>query len=185
MTFDAATIQSILAKGNYLTADALGKAVEAAKKNRSDLLDHLFSKKLLTKDLWGQALAEHFSIPYFDLNSHQPPREQLIRLPEKTARRFRVILFKDEKKLASLATDDPTQHGLDEELSKLFVGKRRIGYSLPEDIDETLLQYRKVTEGRFVKVAIEKKDAPEVLAEMFEEALEMRASDIHFEPQEN
>lgn len=184
MTFDPTTIQSILVKGNYLKTDVLEKAVLAAKKNRSDLLDYLFAQKLLTKDLWGQAVAESFGIPYFDLNSHQPSREQLLKIPEKVARAHRAILFKESKKELWVSTDDPGKKNLTEELGKIIKGTLKIGYSLPADIDDALVQYRRATEGRFVRVAREKNGAPEVLDEMFEEALEMRASDIHFEPQE-
>lgn len=182
--FDTATIKTILGKENYLTKDVLEKADSAAKKNRADLLDYLYSNKLLTKNLWGQAVAESLKLPYFDLGDNEPSEDQLKKISEKIARKFRIVLFKETKTGVTVTTDEPEQKNLLEEVQKLFPQKITLGYSLPEDIDSLFTHYRFATEGKFVQFAKEKQGAPEVLDEIFEEAIGSRASDIHYEPQE-
>jgi type II secretory ATPase GspE/PulE/Tfp pilus assembly ATPase PilB-like protein len=62
--------------------------------------------------------------------------------------------------------------------------KMRITYSFPADVDSALSHYKKSLETRFAKILEkEEKVAPEVIEEIVRDALEFRASDIHFEPQ--
>ncbi|MBI4812254.1 type II/IV secretion system protein [Candidatus Falkowbacteria bacterium] len=140
---------------------------------------------MLTKDLLGQATAEFYKVPYSDLNSNQPSKEQVLKIREEVAKKFRVVLFSEEKKGITVTTNDPSQKNLKTELAKLFPKiKISITYSLPEDIDANFVHYKKSLETRFSKIIKkEKRVAPEILEEIFADALVYRASDIHFEPQ--
>lgn len=69
--------------------------------------------------------------------------------------------------------------------SPAFTGKIKIVYAGQSAIDATFHAYRKPLATRFQQI-IEKngKVAPGILEEIINDAIELRASDIHFEPQE-
>lgn len=186
MLLEDKKIKETLLAGGYVTKENLDKAEEFSKTRHVSILDYLLTESLITKDLLGQAMAESYKIPYADLNSNQPTREQVLKIPESFAKKHRVVLFKEEPKRIVVTTDGPEQPKLVSELKNLFKDKQiLITYSLPEDIDQTFIHYRKALEARFVKIIKEQKRvAPEIIEEIMEDALLQRASDIHFEPQE-
>lgn len=68
---------------------------------------------------------------------------------------------------------------------ELFRGKIQFRYSPKSAIEAFFVHYRKPLATRFQAI-IEKqrKVAPEIIEEIFNDAIELRSSDIHFEPQE-
>lgn len=69
--------------------------------------------------------------------------------------------------------------------AKKFTGKVTIVYAPKSAIDTTFALYRKPLATRFQSIIEkQKKVAPEILEEIFEDAMGLKASDIHFEPQE-
>lgn len=184
MHIDEARLKSILLQENYVTEGDIAKAAIYADAHRTTFDVYLLSEGLLTKDLLGQAIAESFKIPYADLNSRQPSQEQVLRIPENTAVKFRAVLFNENDTESVIATDDPEQKDILAELQTLFPKKKiTIAYALPEDVDAVFTHYQKPLETRFSKI-IEKQSriAPEILDEIFLDALVFSASDIHFEP---
>lgn len=179
------TWQEILLAEDYLTADAIAKAEAEAKATSADPLDALFSLGLITKDLFGQAIAEHYGVPYADLNTHPPTKEEVLRIPEEFARRDRRVIFRETATEIIVATDRPAIEVTDDFRSH-FPGKTvKLAYSLPEDLEATFANYRKALDTRFAKIVAEKgKVAPEVVDEIMLDAVTFRASDIHFEPRE-
>lgn len=72
-----------------------------------------------------------------------------------------------------------------EDAVKAFTGKISFVYAPRAVIDGFLVSYRKPLATRFQAIINEqKKVAPEIITEIFNDAIELRASDIHFEPQE-
>ena len=180
---DTAMLKKALLAGNYVTEDDLKKAEEKASSNHVPLRMYLVEQGILNKDLLGQAIAESYKVPYADLNSDQPEKEQILKVPENIAREYRIVLFKESEDEVTVATDNPAQEGLTDVLAKGFKMKVTVAYSLSEDIEAVLLKYAKPLETRFQKI-IESSErvAPEILDEIFADALALRASDIHFEP---
>lgn len=182
-------IKNILLKEKYVSAEDIEKAEAFAKTHHTSITDYLLTEGLLTKDLLGQAVSESYGVPYADLNSNQPSREQVLKLPETVAKQFRVVLFEEGGKKVVITSDNPSQPSLTlkgGELQKLFPGKKIvIAYSRPEDIDEAFIAYRKPLETRFSEIVKQQKHiAPSIIDEIIDDALAFRASDIHFEPQE-
>lgn len=187
MKFDDKTIKEILLKENYITEEDIRNAEDFAKTHHVSFIEYLLQENLLTKDLLGQATAESFNVPYADLNSALPSAEQVQKIPEEIAKKYRAVIFSEKKGKIVVATDNPKDAKLLPELEKLFAGKKlSIAYSLSEDIDASFVHYQKPLETRFSKI-IENKGriAPEILEEIFDDALIYHASDIHFEPQQS
>lgn len=186
MKIDQNKIKEILLKGNYVNKIDADKADKFVKDKEGEFLDYFIRQGLLTPDLLGQALAESFKVSYLDLNTNIPEKALVLKIPEEIAKKFRVILFKESAKEIVVTTDDPLAKGIEEELKKIFAGKKiSIGFSLSEDIDSLLLFYKKTLDTRFSKIIAEKKRvAPEIIEEIIDDALGFKASDIHFDTQE-
>ena len=186
MKIDNKKTIEILLKGSYISDEDAKLATEQLKKTKREALDYFISKELVTADLYGQAMAEFYKVNYSDLNSYMPPKDQVMRIPEVTAKKFRVVLFKDGDKKTIVATDDPSQKALKATVDKIFVGKKvEITYSLREDLDQVFTFYKKSLETRFEQIIKKQnKIAPEIIEEIVKDALNHKASDIHFEPQE-
>ncbi len=184
MQFDDKKIKQILLDGSYINEEDLKKAEAFQKTHRIGFVDYLLSEDLITKDIIGQAIAESFKVPYFDLNSNVPPREQVLKIPEDVAKKFRVVLSAEDTTKITITTDKPDQEGLLVELKKLFPKQEIVlSFSLSEDIAANFTHYKKALETRFSKIIEENaKIAPELLATIFTEALSLNVSDIHFEP---
>ncbi len=180
-------IKSILLRGNYVTEQDLTTAAQYAESHHSTLLEYLFSQGVLTKDLVGQAVAEAFGVTYADLNTNIPAPEQILKIPEGIATKLRVVLASEDANKVVVTTDNPAQKGLVETLAQFFPGKTlTLAYSLPEDVESLFINYRKPLVTRFAQIiAKSKRVAPDIITEIFEDALVFRASDIHIEPHES
>lgn len=186
MKIDDEQLRQVLVHENYISKEDMEKADERARDRRVSIIEYLISEDLVTKDLMGQAVAESLGVSYSDLNSNQPSKEQVRKIPEAIAKKFHCILFEQNEgeKSIVVTTDEPGHKGLVTELKEIFPdSKISITYSLPEDIDSALVHYQKPLETRFSKIIEgQKRIAPEILEEIFEDAYTFRASDIHFEP---
>ena len=186
MNIDTNNIKDILIAGNYISEEDVSKAEDAAKKNSITFIDALLRDGIVNSDIVGQATAESFNVPYSDLNSAAIGADQVRKIPEEIAKKLRVVLFsEDGEENSIIATDSPLQSGLAKELQPLFKGRKIIiTYSLPEDIDSFFVFYEKPLDTRFSKIIAESdRLAPEILEEIFDDAITYKASDVHFEPQ--
>jgi hypothetical protein len=151
MKFDELKLKEILLRENYVSA----QDVAAAEASKTALLEYVLSKNILTKDLLGQAIAESFSIPYADLNSKPPTPGQVQKIPEETAKKLRVVVFDENEKLITFATDAPSNPELQKQLAALFPKKKvALAYGLEEDIDASFLYYQKSLDTRFSKMPL-------------------------------
>ncbi|MBP9864399.1 Flp pilus assembly complex ATPase component TadA [Patescibacteria group bacterium] len=186
MQFDAGSLKKILLTSGYVSEKDVAEAERLAVTRRTSFLDELLNEGYISPDILGQAAAEYFAVPYADLNSHQPSKEQVLKIPEAMAKEWRIVVFEEKKTSVVVTTDDPAKKGLKEILKSLFpTGKVAVAYSLPEDIDVAITQYRQTLETRFATIMKEgNRVAPELLDILFTDAIDLRTSDIHFEPSE-
>ena len=183
MVFDDVTIKKALLSGNYVKEKDMKAAEASAKSRRTSLVDLLLTEEYVSKDIIGQALAESARVPYADLNSNQPPKDQVVLFPEAFARKYRAVVFSAKKTGFVVATDQPESKELKAAAEEILKKKVAIAYSLPEDIDAVLSTYQKTLETRFSKIIESgKRIAPEILGTLFLDAVDLHASDIHFEP---
>lgn len=185
MTFTFDQLKDIFVGGAYITEEDFLKADFLKEAPHEEVIDFFIENNYLIPDLVGQAFAEYHKVPYSDLNSNFPTHEDIDRIPADVAKKYKVVFFSEDKKAVTIATSDPTQKGLESRLKKLFPKKKIIiTYSLGRDIDDVIRSnYRKQLATRFTQII--KKDgkvAPELLREVFRDAIDNKASDIHFEP---
>jgi type IV pilus assembly protein PilB len=114
-----------------------------------------------------------------------PSKELLLRIPEAEARRLRTVFFWEDSSVVILATDNPMQREI-HAVGDRFAPKRAIiAYALPAELDAAFNGYPHSLDTAFQKILSETlRIAPGMLDEIIDEAIRLRASDIHFEPEE-
>lgn len=186
-SYDDNLLKSILVKGNFLTSEEIKKAESYITTHGVSLFDYLLNQNVVAYDLLGQALAQYYGVEFADLAVYQPSKEHINMIPADTGQNFRVVVYKIENQKLTIATDNPKKAGIREELSKIFPNYQiNIAYSLPDDLNESLINYRKPLITRFNQI-IQEQDrvAPEIIDEIIKDATAYKVSDIHFEPQED
>lgn len=178
-------IKDILVAGSYISEEDVKRADALVKAGGVTFVDALLRDGVVNPDIIGQAVAESYKVPYSDLNSAAITADQIRKIPEEIAKRLHVVLFLDGEKDITVTTDNPQTEGLEKELQTLFSDKKiQITYSLQEDIESMYIHYEKPLDTRFSKIIEEsERVAPEILEEIFDDAITYKASDIHFEPQ--
>jgi type IV pilus assembly protein PilB len=204
-------ILDLLVNTQYITDEDRKLALSSTDNNFAIAVDYLVQTNIITYDIIGQALAESWKVPYFDLNTFVPSKEDVTKIPEVVARELRLIYFKELPDKIQIASDNNLvlkgnakliirketkvgimggkkevreERDLKEELVKLFKKPVEFGYSLTQDVDKMFLNYKAPLASRFVSI-MQKFDtvAPEIVEEIVQEAVEERVSDIHFEAQ--
>ncbi len=188
MRYSDKKIEEILISGSYLSQDDVDVAKKNIKDSKVTLVDYLIENDLLTKNLLGQAIAEYEKVPYFDLKSNIPSYELVSRISEGLARKYRLVLVKEDENNVYFSSDNIVQaKKVIAKLKKYFPKKNIVlSYSLIERIDSVLNYfYKKPLKTRFTKIIAEGKSvAQEIVAEIFRDSLAFNSSDIHFDPQE-
>lgn len=191
MASEIQTIKEIIVEGGYVSPEDVAEAEKAVADGSSiSIVQYLLDNELVNKDILGQAIAEKFGVPYADLNSNMPDKEQILRIPKEMAMKYKAVIFKEDQNTIVVTTNDPRQPGLMEELEKFFAAagpqkQIKIAYSLTEDIVAAFIHYRIKLDVRFIDIIkMQKRVAPEIINEIFEDAVLYRVSDIHFEPEE-
>jgi len=184
MTLSTKKIKEILVGQKYLSAKAFEKMEVELRGRKVSLTDHLISKGIITKDILGQAIAEYLDFPYADVNTNTPSPEKILLIPQKLAETYNAVVYKQEKGKLIIATDQPSaklQSILQDSLKQTV----ELNFSLLEDIEPLFIHYRKSLATRFAQILEkEQRVAPEIIEEIFADALAYKASDIHFEPRE-
>ena len=181
-------IGKILLAQNYIEEKELRDAEEKAQERNVPIEHILKDEGLVTKELLQNAIAEYYKIPFIDLRS-QPPDSSVIELiPETFSIAFNAVAVqKNDDGSLLVATSSPEQETLIPEIKKLLpqISAIALAYAPKESIESALTFYRKPLDTRFRKILEErKKIAPEIIEEIFSDAVQLGASDIHFEPQE-
>lgn len=182
---DESKLKEILISESYVSKEDMAKADAEAAAHQSKTIDVLLENKLISNETLDQAIAEYFDVPYTDTET-LPDKELVMKLPESFAKKYNAVLYKETDSSFSIATSDPKQDGILEAASK-YLSKKKIiiTYGRQEGINNALLYYRKTLSARLIEIIkTEQPAAPDLLKEIFLEALIDHASDIHFEPQE-
>jgi type IV pilus assembly protein PilB len=182
-TFNIDDVKKILLAEGYISTEDAAQATKASANAPEQFFSYLVEKNVLNKTLLGQSIAQSFSIPFTDLDANQPSKEEVLKTPENVAREHRFVVLHHKKGLTTIATDRPQDAELIPAVQEVYPGKVTVTYAPSEDIDTVLRFYAKPLDTRFSKIiASSARIAPEILDEIFSDAISLHASDIHFEP---
>ena len=197
----------LLIQQGLLTEDQLKIALDEQKRTGRKLGRVFVESGYVTEEGISQALARQLRIPFIDLKNFTPKPDLIKLLPEAPARRFRAMVLEqlpDGRLQIGLA--DPTDLQAYDEITRLV--KREIDLAVVTEsqllamVDRVYHRGEQIT-GLAKELTAELGDMPiefgdllglnpgaedapvvKLLQTVFEEAMRLRASDIHFEPQE-
>ncbi len=195
----------ILLQQKLLTDDQLKSALDEQKRSGRKLGRIFIDSGFLTEDQIGGALARQLQVPFINLKHFNIKPEIATLLPETLARRFRAIVLEDSGTYYRVGMADPTDLFAYDEINRVL--KRDIQLAVVSE--SALLQnidrvYRRTEEisglaqelgeelgeavidlgGIGLTAGIEDAPVVKLLQSVFEDAVQVRASDIHIEPQE-
>lgn len=198
-------IGDILVAQQIISQQQLETALAEQKKTGYKLGRQLVALGFVDENTLLNFLSKQLNYPFVDLAHFRFEREVVQILPEAIARRYRVIVLKEDKDGYLLGMSDPTDiFGLDD-IKKILKKPIKpavvreselldildVAYTRTAEIASLAEQLHDELESDAVDMAniltsAEDMDAPVVklLQKIFEEAISSRASDIHIEPDE-
>jgi type IV pilus assembly protein PilB len=186
MKIQEGEIKKLLLDESYVSPEDMGRAEIFASQNKASFIDFLLKEGLVNKNVLGQAISEHFKVPFASLSDMEPAKDIVTKIPEEFAKKYDAVLFEIENSSWQVATSDPDNAEFKKALTELHKGKVKIFYGFDEDVHEVFQLYKKSLETRFSKIIDEQKRvAPNIVEEIVGDALSFHASDIHFEPKED
>lgn len=195
----------LLVQQGLITLDQLKMVLDQQRISGRKLGRVLVDNKLVTEEQISEALARQLNIPYINLKFFNLNHDLVRQLPENQARRFRAIVLEDRKGVLLVGMADPTDLAAFDQISHIVKrdidlavvtegqllesidrGYRRtdeitgLARELSEDLGDSYVDFGALAGSAGTE------DAPVVklLQTMFEDAVQIRASDIHIEPQE-
>lgn len=195
----------LLVDHKLISQTQLEQALSDQKKSGQKLGRVLIDGGYLTEDQMLQALSEQLKIPFVDLLHYKFNPDVIKLIPEIQSRRFRSVALSADDKGILVGMADPTNIFAYDELSRILKKPIRLAVVREIDLLKTIdTVYRKteqisgfaeqlndeLTESDIDLGALladaDVADAPVVklLQSLFEDAIQIKASDIHIEPDE-
>lgn len=194
----------LLVKKQVITEVQLNLAKQECKKNDVKLIKALVTLGYITENEILDFLSQQLNLPLFDLKQHEIDFKLAKRLSEPYARRYHALLLKEHKEGYLVGTSDPLdinaidelQHVLKRPIYLTLVHEKELLIALnliyrrteeitsfAEELKEELSQEVKVADFSIEQGQV---DAPviKLLHSLFEDAVQVNASDIHIEPGE-
>jgi len=195
----------LLIQERLISQDQLKFGLEEQKRNGRKLGRVLVDNGYVSEEQISEALAKQLNVPYINLKYYNVNLETLRRLPENQARRFRALALEDRGRTLLVGMADPTDLLAYDELGRIL--KRSIEIAvvtegqlletidrvyrrteeisglarqLSEDLGENYVDFGVLT----TTVAAEEAPVVKLLQTVFNDAMQVKASDIHIEPQQ-
>ncbi|KHT55804.1 MSHA biogenesis protein MshE [Alteromonas marina] len=196
----------LLVHENIITSEQLDNALSAQRSSGRKLGDTLIDLGFISEPQILRFLAQQLNIPFLDITQRRIDPEQAQLIPETYARRYRALVLEADDEEVLLGMSDPTDLGGLDQLGPL-VAPRKIELAIVQEhqmLEAFDTVYRRTQdiasfaeklgeeyadEADFELSALDDttSDATVVklLHSIFEDAVQVRASDIHIEPDEN
>ncbi len=195
----------VLVQQKLISQEQLHQTLELQRSTGKKVGRLLIETGIITEELLANGLARQLRIPFVNLKTF-PFRADVIKmLPESSARRFKALALEDKGDVLLVALADPLDLFAYDELTRIL--KRNIAIAaVPESQLAAAFDrlYRRTEEISGLARALEKdlgdavdfgelsasvgiEGAPVVrlLQSLFEDAMQVGASDVHIEPQES
>lgn len=194
----------LLINSGSISKEQLEQALTEQRENGGKLGDVLVKLEFITPAEFAKILSQQLSIPFIDLKHYTFKPEVIQKLPERLARRYRAILLDIVEGSYLVGMADPTDLIAFDELSNLLNTPIKSAVVLEDDLVGVFdTVYRKTEEitsfAQALKEEIASEEPEEVeeqnisanaapvvklLDSIFEDAVQMGASDVHIEPDE-
>ena len=195
----------ILVQQKLLSQEQLQAALEEQKKTGRKLGRVFVDKAFVTEEQISEAIARQINAPYINLKYFNIKPATVRLLPEAQARRFRALVLEERDNGVRVGFADPTDLFAYDEVARIL--KREIDIAvvtesqLLETVDRVYQRTEEISglakeltaelgEGAVdlgalaLTPGLEEAPVVKLLQSVFEAATQVRASDIHIEPQE-
>ncbi|MCL4364343.1 GspE/PulE family protein [Patescibacteria group bacterium] len=188
---DDVTLRSLIIKAGLTDKGGMEQIDDYIKNTGSTLYEALIEKNIANDEKLGILIADHLKLPFVVLAKISIPEDVYKIVPERMARKQRVVCFALDDSGAKLAMANPGNKAVIESISKK-INKKVIPYFATErDIVGTFHIYQKDLQATFNRLIEEStlqplKDVPviKIVDLIIAYANQDRSSDIHIEPQE-
>jgi MSHA biogenesis protein MshE len=196
----------VLVAQKAISQEQLGTALEQQKKSGRKLGRVLVELGYVNDEQICEAISKQLNIPFINLKFYNLNLEVVRRLPEAQARRFRAVVLERRRTGYLVGMADPTDLFAYDEIGRLLQSEIELAVVSEAMLLQTVDRvYRRTQEITGLAKELERdigenyvdfgalgaglgaEDAPVVklLQSVFEDAVQVNASDVHIEPQEN
>lgn len=197
----------LLVHEHIVTNEQLMQALNSQKSTGRKLGDALIELGYIGEQQLLEFLAQQLGVPFLDISQRRIPSAVASLLPEVHARRLRALIIEDQGDSVLIGMSDPADLGGLDQLEQILSPKRLELVIVMESqlFDAFDGLYRKTADIESFASQLEEEydqtadfnlsssfddeggDATvgKLLQSVFEDAIQMRASDIHIEPEEN
>jgi len=195
----------VLIQQKLLSEEQLNQALADQKRTGRKLGRVFVENGFVTEEQISGALARQLDIPYINLKFYNIS-DQLVRLlPETAARRFRALVLEDRPHTVLVGVSDPTDLFAYDEIARLLkkgvelavVNETEVLHTIDRiyrrtgeisdfareveaDVADTFVDFGAMT----ANTGLEEAPVVKLLQSVFDDAAQVRASDIHIEPQD-
>ncbi|MDN4096160.1 ATPase, T2SS/T4P/T4SS family [Brevibacillus agri] len=189
----------ILVESGIVTTDQLQEALVEQKKSKLKLGDHLLQSGYITEQQLIEILEYQLGIPHVSLFRMRLDPSLSAIVPEELARRHSLVPLKKEENKLTVAMVDPLDYYAIDEL-RMSTGfvinvviatrdeiQRAISrmYSMQGSVQELMEGIEVPEDLEEARIFDDNSPIVRLVNQMFEQAVQLRASDIHIEPMED
>lgn len=193
----------VLVAQKAISQDQLKIALDQQKKSGRRLGRVLVEQGFVSDEQICEAMSRQLNIPYVNLKFYNFNQDVVRRLPEAQARRFRAVVLEDRRASVLVGMADPTDLFAYDEIGRILNKDVEVAVVSEAMLLQTVDRvYRRTEEISGLAKELERdvgdayidfgalgagaEDAPVVklLQSVFEDAIQVNASDVHIEPQE-
>ena len=183
----------LLTKMSLLDEKKVKDVQEYMKNASASFDDALLQLNFISDEQLGITVANYLKIPFVNLSKVSIPQDVFHIVPEKIARKHKVIAFGRDQSGIKIAMADPKNSEIIALISQKTQSKVIPYLATPHDINNTFYIFKKDLQKAFDELVKSKtndkflKEAPvaQIVDLMIETAYFDKVSDIHIEPQEN
>lgn len=185
-------LKALILKTKIIDEKGFSKILEYAKNSDVSLSEALVDNNLVTDENLGLLISDFLKLPFIVLSKTAIPPEVFRIIPERIARKNKIIAFARSKEGIKVALADPRNTELLQLISKK-TGERIFPYfATLRDINNTFQIYRKELQKNFDELirkethgkSLEEAPITKIVDLLINYAYQDKASDIHIEPQE-
>lgn len=195
----------LLVQHKLISHEQLRQALDEQNRTGRKLGRVLVDSAFVSEDQISETLAKQLNIPFINLKYYNASLEIVRRLPENQARRFRALVLEERNGMLLVGMADPTDLFAFDELTRILkcdidvavvtegqlletidrVYRRTeeisgLARELSEELGDTYVDFGALSDN----VGVEEAPVVKLLQTVFNDATQVRASDIHIEPQE-
>jgi len=196
----------LLLEQKIITDEQLQQALAEQKRTGRKLGRVLTDLNLVREEKLNEVLAQSLQIPFIDVRQLTLDQQVVRMLPEVQARRFRALVLQSDARGLLIGMADPTDLMAYDELSSRLKQPLRIALVKEADLLKTVdIVYRRTDEIASIAQEVREEmregdidleqlsadessdEAPVIrlIQTMFQDAVQVRASDLHIEPGDN